>query len=84
MITFKDIVELRPYCAIYVNNGTDIVNLYEHSDNYIVTDMKTRGGLELLVCPKDSFNLRYNKRGYLSAGVGFEELYEDEDDDDDV
>jgi hypothetical protein len=26
-------------------------------------------GLELLVCPKDGFSIKYNKLGYVSAGL---------------
>lgn len=70
MITFKDILDLKPYCNIYVNNSISLVKLYDNPDYYIVTDMKVcDGGLELLVCPKDGFSFKYNKLGYVSAGI---------------
>lgn len=50
MITFKDILDLKPYCNIYVGNNVSIVKLYDNPNNYIVSDMKVcDGGLELLV-----------------------------------
>ena len=70
LITFKDILDLKPYCNIYVNNSISLVKLYDNPDYYIVTDMKVcDGGLELLVCPKDGFSFKYNKLGYVSAGI---------------
>ncbi len=56
MITFKDIINLNPSCSICVNN-VNLVDLYNNSDKYIITDMKVCGinKLELLVCPKDGW-----------------------------
>jgi hypothetical protein len=56
MITFKDIINLNPSCSIRVNN-VNLVDLYNNSDEYIITDMKICGinELELLVCPKDGW-----------------------------
>lgn len=79
MITFKDILDLKPYCNIYINN-VSLVKLYDNPDNYIVSDMKVcDGGLELLVCPKDGFTVKYNELGYVGAGLYREPSFERED-----
>lgn len=71
MITFKDILDLKPHCNVYVGNNVSLVKLYDNPDNYIVSDMKVCDdcGLELLVCPKDGFSVKYNELGYVSAGL---------------
>lgn len=77
MITFKDMLDLKPHCNIYVGNNISFVKLYDNPDYYIITDMKVcDGGLELLVCPKDGFNFKYNELGYVSAGLRGEESEE--------
>ena len=69
-MTVKDIIDLNPYCNIYINSNTDFVKLYKNPDNYIISDMKVcDGGLELLVYPKGGFSIKYDKSGRISAGL---------------
>lgn len=75
-MTVKDIIDLNPYCNVYINSNTDFVKLYKNPDNYIISDMKVcDGGLELLVYPKGGFSMKYDKSGRVSAGLKLSEFY---------
>ena len=79
MITLKDIIDLKPYGKICIKN-VSFVDAYNHCDDYIVSDMKPLSddyGIELLVCPKDGFCLKYGKYGEISAGLELDKFYKD-------
>ena len=42
MITLKDIIDLRPYCKVWVANilDYDVVDMINNTDKYIITDME--------------------------------------------
>lgn len=41
MITLKDIIDLKPYCKVWVANirDYDVVDMINNADRYIITDM---------------------------------------------
>lgn len=85
MITLKDIIDLRPYCRVCVHNHKDLdfVDLYNHPDRYVVSDMNICGDrLDVLVNFIDGFTTKINsfdtadgKYVYESANLGMDKLF---------
>ena len=42
MITLKDIIDLKPYCKVWVANimDYDVVDIINNTERYIITDME--------------------------------------------
>ena len=68
MITLKDMINLRPYCQVVVNNHKEIdfIDTCKHPENYIVSDMRVNGGkLEVLVNMKGELTWKFRENGFV-------------------